>query len=444
LATEGVQPDVKAAAGGGFREVLGQPAFRLVWFAQLASQLADKFLMFSLIILAYRLSHGSTVVAITLLSYTLPAVLIAPIAGVLADRYDRKRLMHGTNFVRGALIATIPVAALVPGLRDDFVHLLVITIAFSAVGQLFSPAESAVIPTLVPRRSLITANSLVMLTMVLTLVIGGALAPLASRVDIYAPYWISTALYVLGGCLILLARIPSIGLRSVRLAEAHPFRELWLELKEGLDALRRSPVLMLSFAQLSLAVLVMFMMFTLAPAYVNQVIGIEAQDSYVILLPATTGAILSAVLLGQFGRNFNKARLLIAGLVATGVTMILLAAVPSAMHNLPALRPQTRVFGAAFSFVLGLEFGSLMIPSLTYLMEHTSDQVRGRIFSLLYMVINGVTAVPVLIAAALSDELGINHVIGALGLLLALTGVAVAGFARRVFGSRARPLPRSL
>ena len=74
-----------------------------------------------------------------------------------------------------------------------------------------------------------------------------------------------------------------------------------------------------------------------------------------------------------------------------------------------------------------------MIPSLTYLMEHTEDAVRGRIFSLLYMVINGVTAVPVLIAAALSDTLGINHVIGALGALLALTGVAVAGLAQRVF-----------
>ena len=63
----------------------------------------------------------------------------------------------------------------------------------------------------------------------------------------------------------------------------------------------------------------------------------------------------------------------------------------------------------------------------------SEDAVRGRIFSLLYMVINGVTAVPVLIAAALSDTLGINHVIGALGALLALTGVAVAGLAQRVF-----------
>jgi MFS family permease len=432
VATEPVEPAVETAHGGGFREVLAQGPFRLVWFAQLASQLADKFLMFSLIILAYKLSHGSTVVAITLLSYTFPAVAIAPLAGVLADRYDRKLVMYSTSLARGVLIAAIPLAALVPSLRDEFVHLLLITIAFSAVGQLFSPAESAVIPTLVPKRSLISANSLVMLTMVLTLVAGGALAPIASRVDIYAPYWVATILYLAAGGLILAARIPRVAMKK-GWEDRHPFHTLLIEMKQGIDALRRSPVLMATFLQLSLALLVMFMMFTLAPAYVNQVIGIGEQDSYVILLPATTGAITSALLLGQIGRSWNKAGMLIAGLVATGLTLILLAAVPNLMRDFSSLREQTKIFGAAFSFVLGLEFGTLMIPSLTYLMEHTADDVRGRIFSLLYMVINGVTALPVLVAAALSDELGINHVIGALGALLALTGVAVAGLARRVF-----------
>jgi len=55
--------------------------------------------------------------------------------------------------------------------------LLVITFVFSAVGQLFGPAEAAVIPTILPRSALITANSMALLTMVLTLVVGGALAP---------------------------------------------------------------------------------------------------------------------------------------------------------------------------------------------------------------------------------------------------------------------------
>src|SRR5215831_4304376 len=187
--------------GTGFGYLLGNRDFRLIWFAQLAAQLADKFLMFSLIILAYRLSHGSTPVAVTLLAYTVPAVAIAPLAGVFADRHDRKLIMVGTNFLRAALIALIPMAGLVPGLRSDYLHLLIITFAFAAVGQLFSPAEAAAIPTIVPRRALITANSMVLATMVITLVLGGALAPIVSRADIYAPYWIAVVLFGVAGAL---------------------------------------------------------------------------------------------------------------------------------------------------------------------------------------------------------------------------------------------------
>src|SRR5262249_44789284 len=181
---------------------------RVIWFAQVLAQLADKFLMFSLIILAYRLSHGSTPVAVTLLAYTVPAVGIAPLAGVFADRHDRKLIMVGTNFVRAVLIALIPIASVVPGLRGDYLHPLVITFAFAAVGQRFSPAEAAAIPSIVSRKALITANSMVLVTMVVTLVLGGALAPIVSRVDIYAPYWTAVVLFGVAGALISFARIP--------------------------------------------------------------------------------------------------------------------------------------------------------------------------------------------------------------------------------------------
>ncbi len=418
----------------GFRYVLLQRDFRLIWLAQLAAQLADKFLMFSLIILAYRLAGGSTPVAITLLAYTVPAVAIAPLAGVFADRHDRKRIMVVTNLVRAGLIGLIPLASLVPALHHDFAHLLVITFLFSAVGQLFSPAEAAAIPTVVSKESLITANSMVLMTMVLTLVVGGAAAPVVSRVNIYAPYWWSVLLFAGAGVLIMFAHIPGTENRADA-GERHPFHQLGVELKEGADALRSSPLLLLSFAELSLAVLVMFMMFTLAPAYVTQVVGIEAQDSYIILVPATAGAMVSAVILGQLGRDINRAWLLVGGLVATGLTLLLMAAVPGFFRDAPQLRVAARWVGAVFSLLLGLEFGALLIPSLTYLMENTEDSVRGRIFALLFMVVNGVTAVPVLLAAALSDYFGINRVIAGLGLLLAGTGLALARYATRAFGA---------
>jgi MFS family permease len=427
-------------APGGFRAVLKFTAFRNIWFAQLAAQLADKFLLFSLIILAFKISGGSTPVAITLLTYTVPAVLFAPPAGVIADRMNRKQIMMWSNFGRAAAVALIPLAALVPGLRNDFLHLLLITLVFSTVGQLFAPAEAAVIPTILPRSALITANSMALLTMVLTLVVGGALAPILSRIDLYTPYWMAAVLLIVAGALIFASDIPPLPpTTEPPVAESRSrFRRMLSDIKEGLDALRASRGLLLAFGQVSIAVLVLFMLFALAPAYVSRVIGIAPQDSYVILGPATGGAILSAVVLGQFLRNVERSRVLIGSLVANGLTLLALAAVPQAMAQVPSLHVHARITGAVFSLLLGIEFGAIMIPAVTYLMESTSDEIRGRIFALLYMVINGVTAIPVLAAAALSDLIGTAHVIGGLGVLLVVGGVALATVGRRAFAPAKR------
>ena len=421
------------AAPGGFRGALRHTAFRNIWFAQLASQLADKFLLFSLIILAYDLSHVSTSVAVTLLAYTVPAVLLAPPAGVIADRVDRKAIMMWCNFGRAATVAMIPVASIVPGLKGDFLHLLIITLVFSAVGQLFAPAESAVIPTVLPRQMLITANSMSLLTMVLTLVFGGVLAPVVSRIDLYAPYWCAVVLLVIAGTLIFASDIPKLERHTESPVEESRsrFRVMLVDLKEGVDALRASRGLRLAFGQVSIAILVLFMLYTLAPAYVSKVIGINAQDTYVILAPATVGAMLSAVLLGQFLRNVDRSRVLAGSLIANGATLVALAAVPEAMRHFPDLQVHNRITGATFSLLLGVEFGAILIPAVTHLMESTNDHIRGRVFALLYMTINGVSALPVLLAAALADNIGTAQVLGGLGVVLLGGGVGVMAGGQR-------------
>jgi len=431
-------------APGGFRGALSHTAFRNIWFAQLAAQLADKFLLFSLIILAYRISGGSTSVAVTLLAYTVPAVLFAPPAGVIADRVDRKLIMFWCNIGRAAVVALIPIAALIPGIQNDFIHLLVITLIFSAVGQLFGPAEAAVIPTILPREALITANSMSLLTMVLTLVVGGVLAPVVSRIDLYAPYWCAAALLAIAGALIFASEIPKLERHTQSPVEEgrSRFRLMLVDLQEGVDALRASRGLRLAFGQVSIAVLVLFNLYTLAPAYVSKVIGIAAEDTYVILGPATVGAILSAVLLGQFLRNLDRSRLLAGSLIANGVTLVALAAVPEAMRHFPDLQVHNRITGATFSLLIGVEFGAILIPAITYLMESTSDAIRGRIFALLYMTINGVSALPVLLAAALADNVGTAQVIGGLGVLLLGGGVAIIASGLHVPERRPAQTPR--
>src|SRR5207244_10958534 len=112
-----------------------------------ASQLADKFLMFALLILTYSISRASTHGAALFLAYTFPSVFLSPLAGVYADRHDKKRLMFFTNAIRGVLILLIPLSQLTPYFAHVTWHLLVITFLFAAVGQIFAPPKPPRFPS---------------------------------------------------------------------------------------------------------------------------------------------------------------------------------------------------------------------------------------------------------------------------------------------------------
>jgi len=122
----------------GFRSVLGRPAFRLIWLAQLAAQLADKFLRFTLLIGVYDLSRKASVQSVLMIAYTLPSVFFSAPAGGIADRYDKRTLMIATNLVRGALVLLIPLVEVLPVVGRQAWPLIVITFLFSAVGQVFA------------------------------------------------------------------------------------------------------------------------------------------------------------------------------------------------------------------------------------------------------------------------------------------------------------------
>src|SRR5260221_6378966 len=162
--------------------------------------------------------------------------------------------------------------------------------------------------------------------------------------------------------------------------------------------------------------------------------GVQPQAIYVILVPATLGAVTSAFVGGQFGRSMSRSRLLIVSLLATGFTLLLLASVPFGLRHFSFLAVVARHFAAVFGLLLGLEFGALLIPSLPVLQEQTTDEVRGGIFSLFFLAYNGATALPILAAAALADTFGTAAVIGGLGVLLLAAAAAAASAGSRVYG----------
>src|SRR6059036_2539077 len=132
--------------------------FLLLWLAQAISQTAQNAIWYGIVVLVQRSSHSSTQLSLAILTLIIPSVVFGVLAGVYVDRWDKRTVLIATNVIRGCIAfgyAGFDLAGSLP-----LSLLLVINFLFSTVGQFFAPAETAMIPTVVPRQRLLQANSL--------------------------------------------------------------------------------------------------------------------------------------------------------------------------------------------------------------------------------------------------------------------------------------------
>ncbi|HEX6537788.1 MAG TPA: MFS transporter [Candidatus Dormibacteraeota bacterium] len=409
----------------GFRAVLRRRDFRYLWAGQAASQLADKFLVFTLLIFMYTISGRASLQSVLMLAYTVPSVILSAPAGVYADRHDKRTLMIACNAIRAGLILLIPIAQFVPGLQGQAWPLILIMLLFSSVGQVFAPAEAASIPSLVLRRQMTEATSLFMTTVILTLVLGVPAATLAiGFFGNRAPFYIAAGLFALAALSIW--RLGT-ALRAPQRGDDAPPPSLLRELREGLRILRANPALRFGLYQLALALVVVFTVFTLGPVYLVKVLHRSDQDTYFVLVPATLGLVAAAGLLGV-RPNLSRARALIASVVTAGAALAVMGVVPDLLNN-AGLSGFDTPLAVALALVFGAALGSVLIPAFTLLQERTTPETRGRIFGGIFTVINAAVAVPLVLAGVLADVVGVDRVVAGLGVVLVLLGVAIRALA---------------
>ncbi|NJN90638.1 MAG: MFS transporter, partial [Leptolyngbyaceae cyanobacterium SL_5_14] len=170
--------------------------FLALWSGQVFSQLADKvYLVLMIALIASRFqSEGQTIsgwVSSIMIAFTIPAVLFGSVAGVYVDRWSKKTVLVATNLLRGGLVLILPPLLWISqgwspfaGLPIGFYMLLGITFLVSTLTQFFAPAEQAVIPLIVERKHLLSANSLYTTTMMASVIIGFAVGePLLQLAD---------------------------------------------------------------------------------------------------------------------------------------------------------------------------------------------------------------------------------------------------------------------
>jgi len=152
--------------------------FRLLYIGQTISQLGDWFNSVAVFALLLDLTGSATAVAWMMIVQFLPVALVSPVAGVVVDRVDRRKLMIAADVVRGLLIFGL---LLVRTADQVWIAYVVIALTFSATA-FFEPARTATIPNITSEAELLPANALSSATWSAMLAIGASIGGIVTAV----------------------------------------------------------------------------------------------------------------------------------------------------------------------------------------------------------------------------------------------------------------------
>jgi len=395
-------PTPAAPAQDETRGVLAIRPFRKLWNSMVFSSLGDWLGLLATTAMAQQLSGGdyakaNYAIAGVFISRLLPAVFLGPLAGVIADRLDRRKLMVVCDILRTALYISIP-------LFHNYFWLYTATILVECVTLFWSPAKEASVPNLVPRTKLESANQVSLLAAYGTAPIAALLFTFLSLFTsaINAAFNINStgvdiALYV-NAASFAFAAFTIFNLKEIpKVAAAKHSADTGIlkSLIEGWKSVSGSKIIRGLVLGMVGAFVAAGAVIGLARTFVGDLGGGEA--AYGVLF----GAVFSGLALGiAFGpkvfAQFSRRRLFGASLTTAGLFLVGLAAIPNLVL-------------AVFTVIaLGAFSGICWVTGFTMLGMEVADDVRGRTFafvqSLIRVVLVGVLALAPLIAAAVGQH----------------------------------------
>jgi MFS family permease len=179
-------------------------SFRYIWLAQLISSMGSALTALAASVLVYRVTGSALSVGLMLIATSGPTVLIGLFAGVFVDRYDRKRIMLGSDLLRAILIFLIPF--LIP-LNLNWLY--VIVALTSGISQFFDSAHASVLPEVASDEELSAANALMSISSVGSTMFGFAAAGfIVSNLPVEWAFYLDAASFGMSGLFILLTRLP--------------------------------------------------------------------------------------------------------------------------------------------------------------------------------------------------------------------------------------------
>lgn len=422
-----------ATRGGGFLTLLRKPDFLRLWLAQLVSQTIFNASNFAIMRLIDDATHSATQIGLAIISFSLPAVLFGAPAGVIVDRMSKRRVLWGSNALRGFASLLFVISLLFN--HEALLPVYALSFIISTICQFFSPAESATIPMLVNDEELMPALSLFNITIMLSQALGFVLlTPLALiflptfqlfgiTIDPYMQVFAAAALlYVVCSGLIML--IPNKSFTPPASSEHKEdlttqtlgaMGNIWQEMRQGWSFVRTNKPLFLGVVQLSFAGVIIFVISEIAIPMVNGLLNLSSNMMPVVFAPAGVGLVLGSVLMPRLVKRIGHHRTIHLGALGLTVTITIIPLLTLAIRLLQPQAwegsPLLLFLVAFFMFIAGIALDFINIPSQTAIQELTPDRLKGRVLSL-QIVLYSACSIPVLLfLGGASDLFGIDRVL---------------------------------
>lgn len=436
LAAELPGADDQDAGEGGPGAVFRNPAFLRLWLSQVLTQIGGNMVLFGLTVIVAE-GGSNTAVSLLILSFLVPAVLFSALAGVYVDRLDKRIVLILTNVLRGvAIIGLYLVGA-------NFALILLLNVFVSSVTVFFAPAELAMIPQVVPRRQLLVANGIFTLTLNAAFALGFALlGPLVINLtqSPEAVILVVAILYLIAAvfCFTLPAAPPT----TVADTAVRPLGETQEavastvdQLREGLAYIRDNRMIGWSLLYLGITASLVGVLGVLGPDFSREALGLATKDLAVIVLPLGGGIVMGILLLNAYGKYLPRRRVIEGGTIALGVLVTALSAAgpisrllqsADASSGLVDLSAVTSLLAivVVIAFGAGIAYGFVAIPAQTQLQEDLPEDVRGRVFGVLNMLVSTSSFLPIIVVGPISDLIGTTTVIFIVGLAILVAGIA--------------------
>jgi MFS family permease len=384
-------------------EVFKKRDFVLLWLAQLVSTAGSSLTDLAAAIYVYDKTGSAFLVGVTLMATAVPTLLVGLIAGVFVDRYDRRSVMIASNLGQAVVVAVIPFL-----IGVDVALLFVAILVNAGVKQFFDPAYEALIPEIATDDELTAANAFLQIASFGSTAIGFAGAGLiASVFDINWAFWIDSLTFLFSAACIWFLQVRS---KPETGDEQASVGLVVQNLRLGIRAIIDTPMLRNLFL-IGAPVFLSFGLWNvlLLPMAIRELGATEFEYGLQEGL-TSVGFVIGSLFMAKYADRLQTGLWVFVGTLGMGIAGVFYGLSP------------TIVIAIFWVMVSGFFNSPSAVARQTLLQRHTPRELRGRVFSALF-VMRDVIFLAGMAGAGLADVFNVRVLIVLASLILVGVGI---------------------